>query len=245
MQTSEIKQYFLRDVAAFGHTFKPAETTIRRLEFKEFIQVFFRFIFLIIQVEKQGNLSFLLRFILCFGHPGRFFEHHVFQFLIFLQVRKQCITCSAGFFPAFKGCCQLRTGIGNVSRQRIGIISRKVINGIFMRWFGQCGQSLNSVPGRIGRKFHGKILCIRIFQLTDKTIETKCAGLISPDGQRLTFGDQHLIGQNGQVFLFAVGEITGLCGYFTNHQIVIFQFTELPFHHFGGFRFDCKRLRFG
>ena len=106
-----------------------------------------------------------------------------------------------------------------------------------MRWLGKRGQCLNSVPGRIGRKFHRKIFGIRIFQLSNKTVETECTRLISPDGQRLTFGDQHLIGQNGQVFLFAVGEIAGLRGHFTNHQVIIFQFAELPFHRFRSFWF--------
>ncbi len=181
--------------------------------FCDFVECTFLFAGHAIQIKQQCYAAFALRLVFGLQYPRCFLQQSGFQFLIFFQVRQQCI--GLNILPCVKHLLDAWIGIGDMRCNTVRIKLTESLLYTVIRILHQVRQCLNGIPCGIGSELQREaVMTQRGRFVVDKLLELKFFGLLTANGQWHCFCHQHAVGHHRNGHLFSIRKITSF-GYYT------------------------------
>ena len=189
-------------VGTARHAGPPAPRAVAVLQFFHFVEGSLQAAAEQRLVEVECQVALLCRLALGHSHPRRLGEHEVFQFLVFLERTGQTAVVRL-LLPFHDILADGGRKAHDIAADGVGIIGRSLAHHVVAHQGSEAGHGLNHEPGRIVGILHGE------FSVLDALCEELVEFHGHPSGSMLCEGisaEHHLmVGQYGQVMLFAVG----------------------------------------
>ncbi len=158
-------------------------------------------------VEEQAHVAARLALVLRLAHPWRLLEQDRLQVLV---LGERAVEGRRGF-PQVEHAVDLRIGVGDVARERVGVKPVEDLLAALVRKLHQVRQRHHRIPRRLRRHLHRERLVAQRVGLAarEQLREGKRLRLLASDRQRHRLRHENPPAEHGQETLLAVAGLRG------------------------------------